>query len=175
MKKLLIIGLLILGTGKIPAQDLYFGDSPEVDQEQQQLEWIFRFSNALGFDINYVSYPELYEAIIPWIGTPYRYSGNDKEGIDCSGFVSKIYAECFHKQLEGSARDFYEDVEPLKKHQLQEGDLVFFRIRKRRISHVGIYLGQNKFIHSSTSSGVIISDLEDPYYAKYFFKGGRVE
>jgi lipoprotein Spr len=66
-------------------------------------------------------------------------------------------------------------VKPLKKSQLREGDLVFFKIRKRRVSHVGVYLSHNRFIHASVHDGVVISDLDEPYYKKYFFKGGKVK
>lgn len=173
MKKLLISFFLLSTAFAARSQD-NFGDVTVVDAEQQQLEWCFEYSNRLGFDINYISYPKLYENICTWLGTPYRYSGNDKNGIDCSGFVAEIFSQTFNIHLEGSAKDFYEKVEPVKERDLQEGDLVFFKIRRKRISHVGIYLGNNKFIHSSTQRGVVISDLADPYYEKYFYKGGRL-
>jgi len=56
---------------------------------------------------------------------------------------------------------------------LGEGDLVFFKIKKKRISHIGIYLGNNKFAHASVKNGVIISDMDEPYYQKRFYSGGR--
>ena len=64
-------------------------------------------------------------------------------------------------------------VNPVGKDDLKEGDLVFFKIHSRRISHVGIYLGNNKFAHAS-SRGVAISSLDDNYYSRYFYKGGRL-
>ncbi len=66
-------------------------------------------------------------------------------------------------------------VQPLEKPDLKEGDFVFIKIRKGQISHVGIYLGNNKFAHASVKTGVIISDLDEPYYKKYFYRGGRIE
>jgi lipoprotein Spr len=66
-------------------------------------------------------------------------------------------------------------VKPIKKSALKEGDLVFFKIKQKRISHVGVYVGNNKFAHASVQNGVIISDLDEPYYKMYFYKGGRVE
>lgn len=171
MKKLLFIFLFCTGLAKAQDSDPTL---PETDAEQQQLEWCFEYSNRLGFDIDYIAYPQLYAAITEWIGTPYRYSGNDRNGIDCSGFVAEMYLRCFGKKLEGSSHDMFDKVEEVKEKDLQEGDLLFFKIRRGRISHVGIYLGGNKFVHSSTQRGVIISDLNEPYYEKYFYKGGRI-
>ena len=110
-----------------------------------------------------------------WLGTTYCYAGNTKNGVDCSGFVSAIYKTVFHIDLEGSSKDIFKDAKTIKRSQLREGDLVFFRIRKKKVSHVGIYLGQNKFAHASVHDGVIISDLDEDYYKKYFYKGGRMK
>ncbi|MFN6091007.1 MAG: C40 family peptidase, partial [Bacteroidota bacterium] len=70
--------------------------------------------------------------------------------------------------------DIYNEVEKINKSELKEGDIVFFKIRHSEVSHVGLYLGNDKFIHSSTSNGVIISDLKEEYYQKYFWGGGRL-
>ena len=119
---------------------------------------------------------EFGKTICEWIGTPYNYSGDTKDGIDCSGFVAMFYKRVYNVSLGDCSRDIYKtDVKPLLKKKLMPSDLVFFKIGKRGISHVGIYLGQNKFIHASTKLGVIISDLNEPYYKKYFYKGGRVK
>lgn len=151
-----------------------FTDTPVSDPEQRQLEWCFQYSNLLGYDINYISNPRLYMNISGWLGTPYRYSGNSRSGIDCSGFVAEMYEQCFQKKMNGTAKDMFDASTHLRRSELLEGDLVFFRIKNGRVSHVGIYLGQNKFVHSSTQNGVIISDLSEKYYDKYFYKGGRV-
>jgi lipoprotein Spr len=65
-------------------------------------------------------------------------------------------------------------VNPLNKEELKEGDLVFFKINSRAISHVGVYLGDNKFAHASSSRGVMISNLNEPYWRRYYYKGGRL-
>jgi lipoprotein Spr len=149
-------------------------DTNSIDVEQQQLEWCFLYSNLLGYNISYVSNPRLYQGISQWLGTPYKYSGHSKNGVDCSGLVCKLYHDCYDKNMSGSAKDLYTEVKPVKRTDLQEGDLLFFKIRKNRISHIGIYLGENRFVHSSSQNGVIISSLNDPYYEKYFYKAGRV-
>lgn len=118
--------------------------------------------------------PHLYYQVYDWLGARYKYAGASKKGIDCSGFVSKMYSSVYCIQLMGGSADIYKTVLPVEKEQLQEGDMVFFKIRKGNISHVGIYLGNNKFAHASVHSGVIISDLNEDYYKKYFYKGGRI-
>lgn len=118
--------------------------------------------------------PHLYYEVYDWIGTRYKYSGDTKKGIDCSGFVSRMYQSAYCCPLSGGSRDIWTTVLPVEKPDLKEGDLLFFKIKKGQISHVGIYLGNNKFAHASVKQGVILSDLDDPYYKKYFFKGGRV-
>ncbi|MCW3085415.1 MAG: hypothetical protein JWP12_2781 [Bacteroidetes bacterium] len=118
--------------------------------------------------------PYLYAQVYDWIGTRYKYSGETKKGIDCSGFVSKMYANAYCINLAGGSRDIWTTVTPIEKTDLKEGDLLFFKIKKGQISHIGIYLGNNKFAHASVQTGVTISDLDEEYYKKRFFKGGRL-
>lgn len=149
-------------------------ESSFTDPEQLQLEWCFIYSNRLGYDINYIANPRLYETVSDWVGTPYSYAGDSRSGIDCSGFVSMLYKQVYEQELTGGSRDIFTKCEALNRDDLREGDMVFFKIHPSRISHVGVYLGQNKFAHASTQSGVIISDLDEPYYQLRFYKGGRL-
>jgi murein DD-endopeptidase / murein LD-carboxypeptidase len=151
------------------------GGKDSIDPEQQQLEWCFQYSNLLGYNITYINNPRLYQMVSEWIGVPYKYSGGSKQGIDCSGLVCNVYRSCYDRVMTGSAQDIFKTIEPIRKTELREGDLVFFKIRKTRISHVGIYLGQNRFVHASLKKGVIVSYLDDPYYSKFFYKGGRLK
>jgi lipoprotein Spr len=116
-------------------------------------------------------YPDMYQTIYEWLGTPYKYSGDCKEGIDCSGFVCMLYKKSFGVTLAQNSAEIFKETKPLKKSALKEGDLVFFKIRKKKISHVGVYLGNNKFAHASVQNGVIISDLDEPYYRSISIKG----
>lgn len=118
--------------------------------------------------------PYLYYQVYDWLGTKYKYSGTSKKGIDCSAFVGEVYKSTYCVDLERRSSDIWPNVLPVSKNDLREGDIVFFKIKYNRISHVGLYLGNNKFAHASVHSGVIISDLDDKYYKKYFYKGGRV-
>ena len=88
--------------------------------------------------------------------------------------VEVIYKEVYQKELKGGSADIFPKTYSLSKEQLEVGDLVFFKIRKSRISHVGIYLGNNKFVHAAVKGGVRIDSLEAPYYKKTFYRGGRL-
>lgn len=167
--RVLLLLLSITLSALVKAQD-----SSATDHEQKQLQLCYKYSNELGYDIESIKNPELYEVIKEWIGTPYRYSGDTKNGIDCSGFVCTMYRSIYNRVLSGTAKDLYEKTDHVSSEELSEGDLVFFKIKRGRISHVGIYLGSNKFAHASTHNGVIISDLDETYYKKYFYKGGKI-
>jgi lipoprotein Spr len=118
---------------------------------------------------------ELYKSVYALMGTRYKYSGkNGKGGLDCSGFAKIIYKEVYQKELTGGSASIFPKTFALNKNELEVGDLVFFKIKKGRISHVGIYLGNNKFVHSAVKGGVRIDSLDAPYYKKTFFKGGRL-
>jgi lipoprotein Spr len=118
---------------------------------------------------------DLYNTVYEWIGTRYKYSGKKgKGGLDCSGFAKIIYKDVYQKELKGGSADIFPKTYALNKNQLEVGDLVFFKIRKNRISHVGIYLGNNKFAHAAVKGGVRIDSLDSPYYKKTFYKGGRL-
>lgn len=128
-----------------------------------------------GLDIDSCSYLPLYLSFYKWLGVPYRYSGNSKKGIDCSGLMKVLYRDVYHLELKGSANDIYSRCEPIKKEDLQEGDLVFFKINKSRVSHIGLYLQHGFFVHASVSKGVMINNLAENYYHKYYFSGGRIK
>lgn len=117
----------------------------------------------------------IYSFINEWYGVRYRLGGNDKEGIDCSAFVQRFYEDVFGMNLVRTAFQQFSQSNLLWDNEdLKEGDLVFFRVRTKRISHVGIYLMNNFFVHASSSQGVMISSLNDKYWQKYFACGGRV-
>jgi len=130
-------------------------------------------SQIMGVALSATSNMKLFHFVYDWIGTPYRFGGSSKRGIDCSAFTKQLYSEVFNMDIERSSRDIFSMVSPVRKDDLKEGDLVFFKIHSRRISHVGIYLGNNRFAHAS-SRGVAISSLDDDYYKRYFYRGGRM-
>lgn len=130
-----------------------------------------KFNNTLFAD-------KLLQNILLWLGTPYRMGGSSHKGIDCSNFVSKIINETFNINFPANAETQSRLVIPiLNIEELSYGDLIFFSGRNKkskRIGHVGIYLGNGIFAHSSTSKGVIISHISDGYYTQRFRFGGRL-
>lgn len=133
------------------------------------------FYSHYGLNPDSAGTPQLYYDIYGWIGTRYHYGGHSKTGTDCSGFVSEIYHSAFCISIAGGAKSLYTQVDTVSKNNLKEGDILFFRIKKGQISHVGIYLGNNKFAHASVHGGVMIDDLDEPYYKRYFACGGRLK
>lgn len=126
-----------------------------------------------GVTIDYQSNPALYFELHNWLGTPHRRRGQG--GIDCSGLVKIIYRKIYGLELLGSSQDMARISTPVSPGELKEGDLVFFRIyHESRIDHVGIFLGNGRFIHTSSSIGVTVSDLSDSYYKRRFVKAGRI-
>ncbi len=112
-----------------------------------------------------------------WMGVPYQYGGHSKSGTDCSGFVMEVFKAVYDMKLErNSAKMFERNCKRIKKSELREGDLVFFITgRSGKISHVGIYLNDGDFVHSSSSKGVTINNLSQRYYVKHYAAAGRVK
>jgi len=142
------------------------------NDEEQSLAKDY-FSQIMGVALSNTSNVKLFQFVYDWIGTPYHFGGSSRKGIDCSGFTKELYSKVFNLTIKRNSRDIFSMVSPVRKEDLQEGDLVFFKIHSRSISHVGIYLGDGKFAHASIK-GVAIGNLADGYYAKYFYKGGRL-
>ncbi len=104
------------------------------------------------------------------IDTGYRFGGKNPEaGLDCSGMVSYIYGQAAGLSVQGSAADIARNGKPIDRAELRPGDLVFFNTLNRSFSHVGIYIGETRFIHAPSTNGrVRIDRLSDSYYAQRF-------
>lgn len=133
----------------------------------------FKYAILLDVPVEALNNMKLFSFIDEWYGTPYRFGGSSKDGIDCSAFTGGLMTAVFGVGLPRMAKDQYNVCERLHKDELEEGDLVFFHTTRKGISHVGIYLGNGKFIHASVNYGVTISDMSEGYYAKAFRGGGR--
>lgn len=116
------------------------------------------------------------EEAYSWLGTPYKYGGNDKRGADCSGVVLQVYLKAADVKLPRVSREQAEYCHKVKPSKVKTGDLVFFATGKdkKRISHVGIMVTPQYFIHSSTSKGVVVSDIKTPYWEGAFIQYGAV-
>jgi lipoprotein Spr len=136
-----------------------------------QANFIGYYSQVFDFQIENIQNIKLYRAIESWLGTRYQFGGETTQGVDCSGFVAAVYDSAYGLQLPATSRDMYKSSEQKPLEKLKEGDLLFFKTRGNQVSHVGIYLGKNKFAHASTNSGVVISDLTAKYYQKVFYCG----
>ncbi len=131
--------------------------------------------NALGLECGEGENKALYETVNSWLGVPYKYGGTDRNGIDCSAFVGMVFKQVYGITLHRTANDILRDVNLISRSELTEGDILFFTNSKGKVSHVGIYLRDDLFAHSSTSNGVSVSRLDDSYWKKHFYKGGRVK
>lgn len=132
----------------------------------------FRYSILLNTEVEYLSNKALYDMISEWWGTPYKIGGMTKKGVDCSAFVQTLMGGVYELPLPRTASEQKAMCTQIPKEELTEGDLVFFNTRGG-VSHVGIYLHNNKFVHASTSGGVTISDLAEPYWEKRFIGAGK--
>jgi LysM repeat protein len=118
---------------------------------------------------------EVIEKAAEFLGTPYLYGGQSRRGFDCSGLVKHVFSY-FGQELPRTASDQYRVGISVERNNLMPGDLVFFCCGGNSVNHVGIYVGDNKFIHSSSpeSGGVIYTSLDDSYYFKRYVGARRI-
>lgn len=138
-------------------------------------ELLQKYAMMLGLVPKEMSNYILYNFIEEWYGVRYRYGGTGKDGIDCSAFAQELYKNVFSTELVRTARQQFSSCKAvMDTNNLNEGDLVFFRTRGRSISHVGIYLANDYFVHASSSQGVMISNLNNSYWSKRYAGAGKV-
>lgn len=134
-----------------------------------------KYASIMGVNPNNIDNYRLYSFIDAWYGTPYKWAGRSRDGVDCSDFVSVLFDQVYGTNLSGTCVDLLSKCKIVKESDLKEGDLVFFKINSHHASHVGVYLMNHKFVHASVHAGVVISDLTEAYYKKYFYKAGRLK
>ena len=133
----------------------------------------FKYAMMLDVDVESLKNISLFGFIDNWFGTRYRMGGTTKRGIDCSALTSSLLLAVYGFAMPRTARQQYDATTHIDKTELKEGDLVFFNTHGG-VSHVGLYLDNDYFVHASLSQGVTISSLDDGYYAKRFICGGRI-
>jgi lipoprotein Spr len=139
------------------------------------LDWVKdKYSSMIDVMPNQISNVMLYRFIDEWYGVKYRMGGTTKKGVDCSAFVQHLYQYVFGYDILRTACLQFKESRKIAKDDLKEGDLVFFKVGTSRISHVGVYLRNNFFVHSASSKGVSIANLSNAYWSRYFAGGGRI-
>ena len=132
----------------------------------------YKYAMMMDVDIESLCNLSLFGFIDEWFGTRYRLGGTTKKGIDCSALTGALLLAVYGFSVPRTARQQYNASDHIEKEDLKEGDLVFFNTHGG-VSHVGVYLENDYFLHASTH-GVTISNLDDKYYSKRFICGGRV-
>ena len=147
---------------------------PEHDRKSAKA-LLTKYEEQTGLNLRLEQFP-LYYAIDQWMGVPYKFGGTSRKGVDCSGFTQAMYRQVYKYELPRSSVEQHKKVKRVRrKRRLKEGYLVFFRFEwSAKVSHVGLYLGKGKFVHASTSKGVMINDLSQKYYKDGFLCGGKI-
>ena len=147
--------------------------SSKIDIEKvKQLQ--LKYAIILDTYIENISNISLFNKIDEWWGVNYCMGGTTKDCVDCSGFTGNMMRDVYRINLPRTASEQYTASDRVDRENLKEGDLIFFKTKRGYINHVGIYLHNNKFVHASTSNGVMISDLDEHYWQGKYAGGGRV-
>ena len=136
-----------------------------------------KYALLLNIEASQIENLKLFEFIDDWYGTRYCMGGTTKNCIDCSAFVQAFFSVVYGITLPRTSKEQYTATQRISTTELKEGDLLFFHTRhnRRGVTHVGIYLQNNKFVHASSSGGVKISDMYEPYYVQHLIGAGRAE
>lgn len=153
-------------TGKVMSDA---SDARGVELGKSKME---NYANILGVSVKELNNKSLYNFVDEWMGSPHKMGGALKSGIDCSKFVGILYEQVYRANLPRRSEEMGEKVKRKYERDLKEGDLIFFSFGGKGIDHVGVYLKNNKFVHVSSKRGVIISNIKDSWYYKYFVRAG---
>ncbi|MEX1063087.1 MAG: NlpC/P60 family protein [Balneolaceae bacterium] len=116
---------------------------------------------------------KLYQVHEEWRGTPYVLGGSDYNGVDCSSFIQIVFTRHFDVDMPRNTRQQIREGRGVRRNSVRPGDLIFFRTTRRDL-HVGIAVNRSEFVHASTSAGVMISDMNERYWASRFLGVRRV-
>jgi lipoprotein Spr len=134
-----------------------------------------KYANLLGVAPTSLTNVELLAQMEKWFGTQYCFGGSTDSCIDCSSFTQVILRDVYNVKIPRNSQQQFDASTKIETENLKEGDLVFFNTVSASmiITHVGVYVCNNKFVHASTSKGVTINDLSEKYFAKAFRGAGR--
>jgi probable lipoprotein NlpC len=133
-----------------------------------------KYAVIMNVDKNNIQNGRLYAFIDLWMGVPYKFGGQDKDGVDCSGLVQLLEQEVYNVNIPRMTSQQINAIKRKYEDELQEGDLVFFDFDGKKFSHVGVYLQNGYVVHASSKRGVIVVRLKDPSLYKYFSRAGSV-
>src|ERR1700761_3931003 len=133
-----------------------------------------KYSQLMGVDKSDIQNGRLYNFIEMWAGTPYKFGGMDKDGVDCSGFALLLEQQVYGVNLPRVTSQQVQVIKRKYEDELREGDLVFFDFDGKQFSHVGVYLQNGYVVHASSTRGVMIVKLHSPSMYKYFSRCGSV-
>lgn len=171
----LVVLALIFGVGCKSKKGINLSDLPANDSLCKDMSEVYHnLSKRVNLPLTSCDDTTLYLFVADWLGTPHKLGKCSKQGVDCSCFVKLLYEKVYAKKSPRSAHEMYEGAKRVSNRELAEGDLVFFRIKSKRVSHVGVYLKDGWFAHASSSKGVIINNLSEMYYKKYYSGAGRL-
>lgn len=141
----------------------------------ERADWLqLKYAILLDANVEKLTNVDLLKLIDEWYGTSYCMGGSTKNCIDCSAFTHIIMQDVYNVNVPRTAQEQYKASEHINLEDLNEGDLVFFNTNGGSdMSHVGIYMLNNKFVHAATSGGVMVSDLNDSYWKTRYKAAGR--
>jgi lipoprotein Spr len=140
----------------------------------EKVDWLqLKYAIVLDATVETLQNVNLLSLIDEWWGTGYCLGGSTKNCIDCSAFTHVVMQNVYNVNVPRTAQEQYNASQQIGVEELNEGDLVFFYTGGREISHVGVYLQNNKFVHAATSEGVMVSDLNDIYWKGRYKGAGR--
>lgn len=150
------------------------------DKYNEGIEWLsplaFKYALKLDLPVEEFANHRLLRFIDDWYGVKYRFGGDSKTGIDCSAFTRRLMNEVFSISVGRVVPDQLKAGIEIPKSELRMGDLIFFKTNtghRSGLTHVGYYLGNGHFVHAASNSGVVINNLEQPYYQKAYRKAVR--
>jgi cell wall-associated NlpC family hydrolase len=166
---IIALAILLLITSCAPSTR-YSGTVTKPESEQEQATT----TNPPPETPSRINADKMNKVIAQYMSVPYRSGGTGRFGLDCSGFVYVVYRDYDETRLPLTVRSQYRLDNRVEYDDLTYGDLIFFTTDKRKVSHVGIYLGEGKFVHASKSRGVVIDNLTDDYWIERYSGARRV-
>ena len=152
-----------------------FDEVPVEENPIDKTKFVEHYEKMRSLNVPFTEREKILFEVIKYLETPYKYGGNTDKGIDCSAFTKQVYEKSVSVELPRTAREQFNTGEKVSKDELKFGDLVFFNTRKtNNPGHVGIYLGDNQFVHASKTYGVTVSSLDANYYKKRYAGARRM-